>query len=116
VQERQPVHLLESTTTIPSSDRFEIAFAGQISMQAGFAQCMQDSEMVSFVILGNCPLQSSNTFRHLMPSSSEFQDLQATSQAWHWTHRSLSKENPYCRTIGFSMINLCFFHLDESLA
>jgi hypothetical protein len=68
-----------------------IALLGQASTQAGFPQCMQESETVLFVTLGNCPAQISATLLNFIPSSNSFQDLHATSQAWHWTQRSLSK-------------------------
>ena len=44
------------------------------------------------------------TLLHLTPSSTWCKALQATSQAWHWTHLSGSKSKPYC----------CFTIIDTS--
>jgi hypothetical protein len=44
-QYRQPMHLLASTWTMPSSSRFQSAWVGHTWTQSGFSQWLQATEV-----------------------------------------------------------------------
>ena len=85
------MHFSLSTTTMPSSPRFEMAPAGHTAAHAGSAQCMHDIDTNVRVTFGKVPLSTSCTLRRAMvPASMPFHCLQAISHAQHLMQRSVS--------------------------
>jgi hypothetical protein len=91
VQKPQPMHLSASTVTMPSAARLEIARTGQAFRQGASPQCMQAMETFIAWTSGKLPEVTLTTSRQRGPTSTSFQDLQAISQAWHFTQSAASK-------------------------
>jgi hypothetical protein len=72
---------------MPSSARLLMAFTGQAVRHGASPQCIQAMDTFMACTSGKVPDSIFTTSRHLGPTSTSFQLLQAISQAWHFTQR-----------------------------
>ena len=76
---------------LPCNVAVEVSDENIRKIQKEQEQCRQEMETKVCETLGNSPSQISTTFLHCTPGSISRMLLQASSQAWHITHRSASK-------------------------